>query len=146
MATLSITFTGVLNPSLQVGDTVYYCTPGSGGHTSSVIDAGTAATTTFAVEDNLNEVIKFGTVLAINSVVEGNNWVIVVDTGSLNVNAPTSVASSSTTLASYIFFGKDNAVNVSSLTGYFASVKFVNNSTTAAELFSISAQATESSK
>ena len=133
MAIITLTFSGtVINPSLQVGDIAYYC--GQTASTSSVINAGTGATTTFTVEDTLDQVIKLGTVVSINPTTK----VINVDTGSTNVAAPSS--------SDYIFFGKDNAVNISSLIGYYASVKLVNNSTTAAELFSISAQVTESSK
>ena len=133
MAIVTLTFSGTgINPSLQVGDTVYYC--GQTASTSSVTDAGAGTTTTFSVEDTLDQVIRLGTVLSINTTTNA----IVVDTGSANVNAPSAT--------DYIFFGKDNAANISSLTGYYASVKFVNNSYTAAELFSISAQVAESSK
>ena len=133
MATITLTFSGtVINPSLQVGDIVYYCE--NSASTSSVTDAGAGTTTTFTIEDTLNEVVKLGTVLSINTTTK----LIVVDTGSANVNAPST--------NDYIFFGKDNATNISSLAGYYASVKLVNNSTTAAELFSIGAHVTESSK
>ena len=46
----------------------------------------------------------------------------------------------------FIFFSKDNKVNLTSLVGYFASMKFKNNSTSKAELFSISCEIAESSK
>ena len=40
----------------------------------------------------------------------------------------------------YIFFGKDNEINLSGLTGYFAEVEMVNNSTNYAELFSVNSE------
>ena len=46
----------------------------------------------------------------------------------------------------FIFFVKSNAVNSSSLLGYYADLKFENNSYYKAELFSVSAEITESSK
>ena len=46
----------------------------------------------------------------------------------------------------YIFFTKNNAINTSSLLGYFADVKFENNSTGEIELFSVGSEITESSK
>ena len=46
----------------------------------------------------------------------------------------------------YISFAKDKTVNTSSLLGYYASVKFVNNSQEKIELFSIGSEIQESSK
>ena len=46
----------------------------------------------------------------------------------------------------YISFAKDKRVNTSSLLGYYASVKFVNDSKGKVELFSIGSEIQESSK
>ena len=46
----------------------------------------------------------------------------------------------------FILFSKDNKANLSSILGYYASVKLVNNSTTEAELFSVGMDIFESSK
>ena len=46
----------------------------------------------------------------------------------------------------YISFAKDKRVNTSSLLGYYASVKFVNDSRDKVELFSIGSEIQESSK
>ena len=43
-------------------------------------------------------------------------------------------------------FSKDNKANLSSLLGYYAETKFVNNSTEEAELFSVGTEVFESSK
>ena len=45
-----------------------------------------------------------------------------------------------------ILFSKDNAVNMSSILGYYAEVKMTNTSTSEAELFQVSADMFESSK
>jgi len=49
-------------------------------------------------------------------------------------------------ISDYIFFSKNQAVNTSSLLGYYADVKFENNSTEKAEMFAVNAEITESSK
>ena len=46
----------------------------------------------------------------------------------------------------FIMFGKNKAVNSSSLIGYYADVKFVNNRTDKVELFSVGSEVSESSK
>ena len=46
----------------------------------------------------------------------------------------------------FILFSKDNEVNLSSILGYYAEVKMVNDSTSAAELFSVGVDAFSSSK
>ena len=130
MATITLNFANTMNTSLQVGDIIYYCQ--STANTTSFTDANESASSTISVEDTLDQVVKLGTVVSFTATS------IVVDTGTSNVNAPDN--------GDYVFFGKDNAANISSLAGYYASVKLVNNSTTAAELFSIGSQVTQSSK
>lgn len=46
----------------------------------------------------------------------------------------------------FILFSKDNKANLSSALGYFAEVKFGNNSTATSELFSVGMDIFESSK
>jgi hypothetical protein len=41
---------------------------------------------------------------------------------------------------SFIFFGKDNEINTSGLIGYYAKVKFVNETTDYAELFAVNSE------
>ena len=48
--------------------------------------------------------------------------------------------------AKFILFSKDNKANMASVLGYFANVKFVNNSLVKAELFSVGLETIESSK
>ena len=40
----------------------------------------------------------------------------------------------------FIFFGKDNKISTSSLTGYYAEVEMTNDSTASAELYAVSAE------
>jgi hypothetical protein len=63
-----------------------------------------------------------------------NNTVTVDDSGTLP------------SARDYIMFAKNHAVNTSSLSGYYADVKFKNNSIEKAELFAASSEITESSK
>jgi hypothetical protein len=55
---------------------------------------------------------------------------------SITVDAENSDPSNS----DYIFFGKDNEINLSGLTGYYAEVSMTNNSTDYAELFSVNSE------
>ena len=49
-------------------------------------------------------------------------------------------------VGNYCFFVKNQIVNMASLIGYYANVKFENNSKNKVELFAVSAEVTESSK
>ena len=46
----------------------------------------------------------------------------------------------------FISFAKNKKINTTSLLGYYADVKFVNNSTEKVEMFSVGAEVQESSK
>ena len=113
----TLTFDG-MNVSAQVGDIAYYSyNPSSMGG----FDHSTLSTTK-----------KLGTIVAVteNSItVEYDNAII---------GAPPTGA--------FISFAKDKKVNTSSLLGYYADVKFVNDSTEKAELFSVGSDIVQSSK
>jgi len=49
-------------------------------------------------------------------------------------------------LGDFIMFSKDNKVNMGSLAGYYANVRFRNSSREQAELFSVNTDFSESSK
>jgi hypothetical protein len=49
-------------------------------------------------------------------------------------------------VSDFIMFAKDRSANMSGLLGYFAEFRIKNNSTTKAEMYSISVDVTESSK
>ena len=103
----------------QVGDTVYTV--------NSVTSTGGFNTTS-----SLNNVIELGVISGFS--------------GTYNIEVTVTNIIALPTSGSYIFFSKDNSVNLASLKGYHAEVKFVNDSTERAELFSIGLQVEESSK
>jgi hypothetical protein len=125
MATITMVFPDPLNVSLQIGDTAYYVpTNTHGGFLTSLNSGGTAEET----------IVEIGSVASITQ----NTNTITVTTSLTTANLPTT--------SHYIFFSKDNKANLSTILGYYAEVKFSNNSTTEAELFSIGADIFESSK
>lgn len=120
MAIINLPFSQEINSSLQVGDTVYSCTLSSSGG--------------FNVINSFDNLTKLGTCSSIDN---ANNS-IQVDTGTLSFTLPTA--------NDFILFSKDNQVNLSSIIGYYAEVKLVNDSKDEAEIFSIGANVVESSK
>ena len=113
---ITITFANDLNVSCQVGDKAYYV----------------PVTTSGGFNINSSSVVEIGIISGVNTstktITVTNNLVASVPNGS------------------FILFSKDNKANLSSILGYYASVKFVNNSTSEAELFSVGMDIFESSK
>ena len=122
MANVILTFNFPLNVSAQVGDTAYYTKSFSvlGTHTHS----------------NQNDIIQIGEITAIDKV---NNTITCL----FNPNPTNAMPPNSN---DFIMFSKDNKVNLSSLTGYYAEAQFVNDSTVEAELFAVSTDVYGSSK
>ena len=50
------------------------------------------------------------------------------------------------TSSSFIFFNKNNTVNLSSVRGYYGLIEFKNNSISASELFTVGCDISQSSK
>ena len=119
MPTVTLDFNTNINTSLAVGDNVFYL-----NSVSSVAEFETAAQ---------SNIVFIGTC---------SN---VTDVGVIQVSTTLPLAQYPPA-NSYIFFSKSNVNNLSSLLGYYASVKMVNNSTTKAELFSVGMDTFESSK
>ncbi len=114
-----------INDSLQIGDTVY--------HTSSnQIGSGSY---TFNINANsFEDILKIGTISGINK-----NINKIKITGDLTLTLPENEG--------FLFFSKDNAHDLSSIKGYYAELKMVNNNNkSSSELFQISLAADESSK
>ena len=107
---------GINNTSLQIGDTVYYVP------SASISDTGQQQTST-------SNPSKIGTVDSIGG-------------SSITVNNPLSTPAS----GDFIMFSKDKAANNTSLIGYYAEVKLINDSIDEAELYSLSSNIAESSK
>ena len=109
-------FTDPINTSCQVGDMLYWL--------KTITGVGGFAT---GVTEDL---VPLGQVKMIGV----NSVTIAIDV------VPNLV------IGSYILFAKNKMINTSSLVGYFAEAKFVNNSNKKIELFSVSSEVVESSK
>ena len=120
MPTLTLTFSKPLNVSCQVGDTAY--------------TVPTSVNSGFVV--NRHAVTEIGTI----------TWIQNPLTNSPVVTVDTLLPNSYHGLSYFVFFSKDNKANLSSILGYYADIKFRNNSTTEAEIFSIGADMFVSSK
>ena len=121
MAIITLSFDN-MNTSVQVGDIAYYSYNPSniGGFDHSKL----------STTKKLGEIVggnSAGTPITANSI-----------TVEYNDNPPPANA--------FISFAKDKKVNTSSLLGYYADVKFINNSTKKVELFSVGSEIAESSK
>ena len=122
MPNITLSFQNPINVSVQVGDIAYYLNDitNLGLHTHS----------------NQEDIIQIGEVLDVNRTLNTIlcNW---------NPNPTWALFP---THDKFIMFSKDNKANLSSLLGYYAEVKFVNNSPDKAELFSVGVDFFESSK
>ena len=119
MATINITIGNSLNDSLSVNDTAYYVSLASSGGFSS----------------SSGSITQLGNIDAINT----STNTITVDVGGTTIGA-------NDLDDKMLLFSKDAAVNTSGLTGYYASVKMKNTSTTESELFSVGSEVVQSSK
>ena len=122
----TLPFNNPVNASLQIGDVVYYSIITSSGTFATVLPSNT---------------VEFGTVSAISA--DGLSIDVVYEDdadgdGVVDVSPPG--------INDYISFAKDKQVNSSSLVGYYAEAKFINNSKEKAELFSVGSEVSESSK
>ena len=126
MATITIEVTRSTYPSLQIGDTAYYTSD------STVAGFRTA---------NQSDIVEIGTVTNIDNTTSLDDGTETT-TLTCNIEANTTLPTSS----DFILFSKDNKVNLTSLLGYYGSVKLKNNSTTKAEMYSVACDIVESSK
>ena len=109
-------FSSTINISAQEGDMVYYL--------PNVGQSGSFNT------GNISNLIQMGEIVSIDS----NSITVEHDSS----NTPS--------IGAYIMFVKDKKINTSSLVGYYAEVKFENNSTSFAEIFGAGTGVSESSK
>jgi|TARA_R100001463_G_scaffold43109_2_gene90082 hypothetical protein len=128
MPLVTLTFNAPLNVSCQVGDTAYFVnTEPEGGFQVATDPDG----------DGIDDITTIGQIREINNRTS-NSPTIVCDSNL--------ISSQVNNVTAFIMFSKDNKANLSSILGYFASVKMVNDSTTEAELFSVGLDMFESSK
>lgn len=125
-----LTFSNDINVSLQVGDVIYYSPLGATGSFSTVNNPGT--------------IVTFGVVTEIYN--DGNVTFNIPAHSIMVLWDDTNLAAPPPQPNDYIMFAKNKEVNSSSLKGYYAEVKFVNNSREKVELFSIGSEVSESSK
>jgi len=126
--TLTLSFDNTINESAQIGDIVYF-TPvaATGGSTSFDVSNASSVLELGKITDIINPNLYDGTFSSI---------VLLCD---LYATSPVSGGD-------FIMFGKDKTINTTSLLGYYAEVKFVNNSDKPVELFSVGSEVAESSK
>ena len=116
-----------INSAVQAGDIVYY------------IPLAEAVTPVYniaqySIGDDNSNVIKVGVVVFIDKI---NNTINIE--GNLNIDPPSA--------NDFIFFTKDNLVNLSNIKGYYAEIKMVSTEhNRKSELFSVNLAADESSK
>ncbi len=132
-----------INEALQVGDTVYYVNTHSAGENTEYSDPFNVSDMDYiSIDGNFNFyqsfnnylIFKIGTVSSINY--EENSINV---TGDFNINPPTK--------KDYIFFTKDNIVNLGYIKGYYAEMKMVSTENNVkSEIFRINLAADESSK
>lgn len=118
MAEITMQFNVTEIPSLQIGDVAYYSTAEETGGFQ-----------------NANSMQEIGVVTGVTQV--GTLLTLVC-----NINESTIPP----TETDFIFFAKDNRVNMASLLGYHGLAKFKNNSMTKAEMFAVSCEIDQSSK
>jgi|TARA_R100001463_G_scaffold44580_1_gene92522 hypothetical protein len=148
---VTIQFPRTQYPSLQVGDIGYYAImntneiEASNGEEVEVV----ATTGGFQTNNQDEDFVELGKITSIDnttSLSDGTLTTSVTFDIQNNVEPPT--------IINYIFFAKNSKssngqgtnVNRSSLLGYFAKVKFTNNSTKKIEMFAASCEVDESSK
>ena len=129
--TWQLAFTGNLNTSIQIGDSVFT----SGGTEDTVNDFTTSDYVNETTNSYSSDISFLGTVDGITTTSSG----YIIDVNPAEGALPPAVDA-------YIFFSKDLKVNISSLKGYYNAVRFRNNSKKKAELFSVSCDISVSSK
>jgi len=118
MPDITLTFANDINTSVQVGDTAYY---------SKVDTVGGFSTS--------SSITYIGPISSIN-----------ISTKQIVCNPSFISSNSQPPAGSFILFSKDSRANMASPLGYYAQVKFKNDSTVKGEMFSAACEVFESSK
>ena len=121
--------------------------PATGGSASNILFknvdtflgtyiSGVKATSAFPLGTNIPS--KVGPILGITNTASGHALEVITNlsAGMFSGNLTTM----------FFLIGKDNRVNANSLLGYYADVRFVNDSREKIELFSVGSEVSESSK
>ena len=144
---IQLGFTGSINPSIQVGDIAYYVNTTSIAAFNQNYDETTNTTTTPVFMGNIQSINTdpdnppiYENPSTVGEVAINNSDYVIT------INTDAQEPFISPTDDSFIFFAKDNAVNMAIVKGYYGEVEFKNNSTNKAELFATACDITESSK
>ncbi len=119
---LTLKFDKHINDSVQVGDVLFYSPTSTVDGVKTVVD--------------YSNIKKMGPIINIRR--KGRSGGFITVDHDAAVFAPTT--------SSFLFFSKDNMANLTSLLGYYIELKFVNTSTSKAELYQVGVETTESSK
>ena len=131
----TLTFNHDINTSLQVGDQVYM---------TSTSAFGGFQQNSSAVPIHIGHVHN---IISSTEIEVYSEYVCQTVGGGCNaIGDPLTYNLLDPTGGDYISFSKNRVVNNNDLLGYYASVNFVNNSTTAAKLWSVGSGITENSK
>ena len=138
MPIINLTFPHRLNVSVQVVDIAYFAN--TNPNPLELPGRIWAAGTTPHWQANQDDIILIGRIETIQQW-DGTQSVI-----SCNMSVTNLIIYGIPPNGAFIMFSKDNKVNLSSILGYYASIKLVNDSKEKAELFSVGADMFISSK
>ena len=127
MPLITLTFDS-MNISAQVGDILHYSHSG--------LNVGGFDSTALA------NTVAIGPIVSITNNSPLPGWDIVVN----HINGDPPLSLPPPAAGDYISFAKDKTTNTSSVVGYYANVRFVNNSHDKIELFAVGSEISESSK
>ncbi len=118
---VNLTFPGPLNMSCRIGDTTYFV--------STAVEGGFTVAGEPTILGTVNSITQIGTDVVVEVQVIGED----INEATLTTN-------------SYIFFSKNNLVEIGSILGYYGVAQFRNNSTMPAELHATACEIEESSE
>ena len=126
-----LNFVGYPNKSLSIGDSICFV-----NNLTNFGDSTVASTIYNSTSDTSgsSNITTFGTITEIINTNGGFKIIADQDGYTLPQNSD------------FIFFYKNNIVELSSVVGYYNNITLSNNSTTKAELFAVSSDISESSK
>ena len=149
MPILTLTFPTPLNTSVQIGDVGYFVEVTTFTISSTnPDDINTIDFDSNYTNPNTAPIQEIGSIVKI--IVQNQNQTDVL----FNINGWENVPGGTLLINQidinlnqyFIMFAKNNAVNLSSVLGYYAKARFVNNSMNRAELFSVGSEVQQSSK
>ena len=143
MALVDLEFEQPLNVSLQIGDSAYYVDT-SAAYTSSQSSAS-GVSGGVQVSQNSTNPEYIGIVEAVSNTRNLPPYTATNLAPSITIDTLLP-ASTFHNHAAFIFFSKDNKANLSSILGYYADIKFKNDSKEYAEVYSVGVDTFNSSK